>query len=299
MQSGMPVSTVADGALAELVAHAGSLQVASGGKLVDCFAAVPDPRDPRGVRHSLASLLAMCTAAVLCGHTALAEVTAWVQAAPQPVLAAAGCCRTALGVCVPPHPDTIERVFTLLGAQQLADHTGAWLARRAQPGPVSFPIAEPDWLPAIAVDGKAVRGAVGPDGSIPYLLAAATHEHTAVIAERLIGPKTNEVPEFAPLLRDLNAAVSLAGQVITIDAGHTVRAHATLSCQDLLAHDVMTVKTNTPPSTPPSTRWTGPTSPSSMRAPRPATAAANAAPSKPWMPPNTSRRCSRTCSRCS
>lgn len=244
-QSRMPVP-VAEAALAELAAHAASLRAASGGKLLECFAAVPDPRDPRGVRHCLASLLTMSTAAVLCGHTALEEVTAWVSAAPQEALAAAGCRRNGLGICVPPHPDTIERVFTLLGAQQLADHTGALLARRAQTGPVAFPIAGPDRLPAIAVDGKAMRGAVGPDGSIPYLLAAATHEATAVIAERLIGPKTNEVPEFAPLLRELNARVPLAGHVVTVDAGHTVRAHATLICEELLAHYVMTVKSNTP-----------------------------------------------------
>ena len=96
------------------------------------------------------------------------------------------------------------------------------------------------------MDGKAVRGAAGPDGAIPYLLAAATHDTTAVIAETLIGPKTNEVPEFAPLLRALNHRVLLAGHVITIDAGHTVRAHATFICDELMAHYVMTVKGNTP-----------------------------------------------------
>lgn len=30
----------------------------------------------------------------------------------------------------PPHPDTVERVFALLGAQDLADHTGAYLMGR-------------------------------------------------------------------------------------------------------------------------------------------------------------------------
>lgn len=246
VQSRMPVPAAAEAALGELAARAASLHAASGGNLLTCFAAVPDPRDPRGVRHCLASLLAMSTAAVLCGHTALEEITAWVSAAPQGVLAALGCRRNGLGICVPPHPDTIVRVFTLISAQQLADHTGALLARRAQTGPVTFPITGPDRLPAIAVDGKAVRGAVGPDGSIPYLLAAATHDTTAVIAERLIGPKTNEVPEFAPLLRELNARVPLAGHVITIDAGHTVRSHAELICGELGAHYVMTVKRNTP-----------------------------------------------------
>jgi predicted transposase YbfD/YdcC len=242
----MSVPAAAEAALGELAARAASLHAASGGNLLACFAAVPDPRDPRGVRHSLASILAMCTAAALCGCTSLEDVTARVSAAPQEVLAAAGCRRSALGLCVPPHPDTIVRVFTLISAQHLADHAGEFLARRAAAGPVTFPVAGPGWLPAIAVDGKAVRGAAGPDGLIPYLLAAATHDATAVIAERLIGPKTNEVPEFAPLLRELNERVPLAGHVITVDAGHTVRAHATLICAELLAHYVMTVKLNTP-----------------------------------------------------
>lgn len=112
----------AEEALAELAARAAALSAASGGNLLECFAAVPDPRDPRGIRHSLPCVLALWTAAVLCGNTAIEDVTAWVHAAPQEVLAAAG----------------------------------------------------PGWLPAIAADGKAVRGAAGEDGLISYLLAAAT-----------------------------------------------------------------------------------------------------------------------------
>jgi predicted transposase YbfD/YdcC len=242
----MPVPAAAEQALDVLVSRAASLQAASGGNLLECFAAVPDPRDRRGIRHSLASVLAMCTAAALCGNTAIEDVTAWVAAAPQQVLAAAGCRRDAPGACVPPHPDTVVRVFTALGAQALAGHAGAFLAARAHPGPVTFGVAGPGWLPAIAADGKAVRGAAGPDGQVPYLLAAAVHGTGAVLAERLIGPKTNEVPELAPLLRELNEYYLLAGHVITVDAGHTVRAHATVICRELLAHYVMTVKRNTP-----------------------------------------------------
>jgi predicted transposase YbfD/YdcC len=244
----MPAELVpaAGAVLEELARHAAGLLAASGGDLAGCFALITDPRDPRGVRHSLASILAMCTAAVLSGCCSLDDVTAWAGSAGRETLAALGCRRDALGVTTAPHPDTITRVFASLGAQQLADHTGTYLARRALAGPVIFPVAGPRWLPAIAVDGKAVRGAIGADGLIPYLLAAATHGASVVIAERLIGPKTNEVPEFAPLLRDLNARACLAGHVITIDAGHTVRAHATLICEELLAHYVMTVKRSTP-----------------------------------------------------
>ena len=172
-----------------------------------------DPRDRRGIRHSLASILGLCTAAVTSGQLLLDDITAWVSAADPQVLAAFGCRRDAEGRFTPPHPDTVERVFALLQAQQVADGVGTWLAARAGVGPVAAPTGGPGWLPAIAVDGKAVRGAIGEDGQVPYLLAAATHEESVVLAERLIGAKTNEVPEFAPLLR------GLAGRVAAGSAG--------------------------------------------------------------------------------
>jgi predicted transposase YbfD/YdcC len=242
----MPVPAAAGEALGELASRAAALAAASGGNLLECFAAVPDPRDPRGKRHSLPSVLALCTAAVLCGNTGVEDVTAWAHAAPQEVLAAAGARRNALGARVAPHPDTVVRVLSALGAQGVADHAGAYLARGAHPGHVTFPVAGPGWLPAVAVDGKAVRGAAGDDGLIPYLLAAAVHDAGMVLAGRLIGPKTNEVPGFAPLLRELNGYYRLAGRVITADAGHTVKAHAAFICGELLAHYVFTVKQNTP-----------------------------------------------------
>ena len=241
----MPVPAAAGEALGELVSRAAALAAASGGNLLECFAAVPDPRDPRGIRHCLPCVLALCLAAVLCGNTAIEDVTAWVRHAPREVLAAARARRNALGMPVAPHPDTVVRIFAELGAQALAHHAGAYLALRALPGPVAYPVAGPGWLPAVAVDGKAVRGAAGEDGMIPYLLAAVTHGTGIVLAERLIGAKTNEVPEFAPLLLSLDEYYPLAGHVITADAGHTVRAHATLICGELLAHYVFTVKCNT------------------------------------------------------
>jgi predicted transposase YbfD/YdcC len=216
----MPAAPAAEAALRELAASATALRQASGGDLLGCLASVPDPRDRRGIRHSLASILAMCTAAVLCGCSSLEDVTAWVSSASHETLAALGCRRDTLGIITPPHPDTIARLHR-------ARRPAASQSRRRVAGPP---------CPARASE----------DGLVPYLLAAATHRSCAVIAERLIGPKTNEVPVFAPLLRDLNERIPLAGHVITIDAGHTVRVHATFICEELAAHYVMTVKGNTP-----------------------------------------------------
>jgi len=238
----MPAPAVppAEAAVAVLIGRAAALHRASGGDLPGCFAAVPDPRRRRGIRHPLPVILGLAVAAVLAGCVTLADITARISCAPPELLAALDRRPGAAGRRAP-HPDTAERVFALLGAQGLADHTGAYLmARTGTAGPVTFPVAGPVMLPALAIDGKAVRGAIGPDGLIPYLLAAATHGDAAVvIAERLIGPKTNEVPEFQPLLR----GPGLAGRVLTM-AGHAVRSHATFICEELLAHFIMIAKGN-------------------------------------------------------
>jgi predicted transposase YbfD/YdcC len=240
----------AQAAVAVLVEQAGVLDTvlarAGADGLLGCFAAIDDPRDRRGIRHPLPAILGLCTAAVVSGQLLLDDITAWVSAADPQVLAAFGCRRDATGRFTPPHPDTIVRVFTLLQAQQVADGVGAWLAARAGVGPVGAPIAGPGWLPAIAVDGKAVRGAIDADGQVPYLLAAATHDRSVVLAERLVGAKTNEVPEFAPLLRGLAQQVGgVGGCVFTMDAAHTVRSHAQLITGEHGAHYVMIVKQNT------------------------------------------------------
>src|ERR1700675_1885049 len=127
----VPAAAAAAAALGELAARAAALAAASGGNLLECFAGVLDPRDPRGIRYSLSCVLVLCTAAVLCGNSELEDVTAWVHAATQGVLAAAGARRNALGVRVAPHPDTVVRVLSALGAQGVATRAGAYLARRA------------------------------------------------------------------------------------------------------------------------------------------------------------------------
>ncbi|MEU6603818.1 transposase family protein [Streptomyces shenzhenensis] len=53
---------------------------------------MPDPRDPRGVRHRLAVVLALTACAVLAGATSLLAVGEWIAGAPG-VCAGTGRCR--------------------------------------------------------------------------------------------------------------------------------------------------------------------------------------------------------------
>ncbi|MHA5052206.1 transposase family protein [Streptomyces sp. SD15] len=50
--------------------------------LLERLAAVPDPRDPRGVRHPLVAVLALTACAVLAGAKSLLAVGEWVADAP-------------------------------------------------------------------------------------------------------------------------------------------------------------------------------------------------------------------------
>ncbi|AJF68519.1 hypothetical protein SVTN_33445 [Streptomyces vietnamensis] len=54
--------------------------------LLERPAEVPDPRDPRGVRHAFAVVLALAACAVLAGATSLPAVGEWIAEAPPQVL---------------------------------------------------------------------------------------------------------------------------------------------------------------------------------------------------------------------
>ena len=71
---------------------AGNRDLLTGGcpSLAEYLAQVPDPRDPRGVRHTLTSLLLAAVAAVLAGARSFAAIGEWVADAPPQVLGPLG-----------------------------------------------------------------------------------------------------------------------------------------------------------------------------------------------------------------
>jgi predicted transposase YbfD/YdcC len=241
----------AEKARQELAGHARRLREASGGSILECFRTVADPRDPRGVRYALASVLALVTAAMLADCETLADVTAWISHASQEKLEALGCRPGPDGRRAAPCGRTVTRVLALVSPRALSRAVGAWLARAEQRPPVTFPVAGPAMLPQVACDGKEVRGALRPDGSNLFLLSAAlagaarrTAAGAIVLADREISAKTNEIPEVGPMLLELAAWFPLAGHVITADALHTQREFAATVCEKLLAHYILTVKRN-------------------------------------------------------
>jgi predicted transposase YbfD/YdcC len=234
----------ADGARRALLKRAAALRAACGGSILGCFAAVADPRDPRGVRHSLPCVLALVVMAMLHGKTKLAGITAWIANAGQDMLAQAGARTDGEGNRVAPSPKTVTRLLGMTGAQALSDAVSRYLAAAEVSAPPGYPVAGPVLQPQLACDGKEARGALRPDGTRLFLLSAAAGG--VVLADREIPAKTNEIPEIGPMLRELNGRFPLAGWIISADALHTQRSLADLACGELLAHVVLTVKGNQP-----------------------------------------------------
>jgi predicted transposase YbfD/YdcC len=214
---------------------------------------VSDGRRDQGRVHPVAVVLALCAAAVVAGMASFTAIAGWATDVPAEVLAQLYGRRSD-----PPSKATIWRVVTGADAAAVDAVIGAWLlahavARDVVAGEVvagEVVVLETDQdTPeplAIMVDGKAVRGATDTDGNQVHLLAAATHDDALVLGQVEVGAKSNEIPQFAPLLNTLAAAgVDLAHTVITADALHTQRAHADY-LHERGAGFVLTCKQNQP-----------------------------------------------------
>ncbi|MFE7232480.1 ISAs1 family transposase [Streptomyces sp. NPDC057596] len=201
--------------------------------LLERLAQVPDPRDPRGVRHPLVTLLALTACAVLAGARSLLAVSEWLADAPPALLERLG---TAVDPLVPkrswPAESTIRRLLARIDADALDRAVGAWPADRQTRG---------QGLRGLAVDGKSLRGAPRAKGRKIHLLAACDHVNALVLAQMDVGEKTNEITRFRPLLDTLE---DLAGTVVTSDAMHTQHDHA-VYLLDRQAHYIVIAKRNT------------------------------------------------------
>ncbi|MCA1224246.1 transposase family protein, partial [Streptomyces sp. 8L] len=226
--------------------------------LLQALAKVPDPRDRRGVRYRLATLLAIGVCAMTgAGRNSLVAIAEWARRCDQEVPARLGCPFDPFaGRYRAPGERTLRDAFAKVDPGAL---TATGFARFTALASSAAGRLSPDGVPereqrcahraavlapeparlrrrAFAVDGKCLRGAVRADGTRMFVL-------TAVLRE--IGAKTNEIPEFAPLLDAFDDA-DLREAVITVDAIHAQKEHARYLVEDRHAHYLLSVKNNQP-----------------------------------------------------
>src|SRR6266567_5697593 len=151
--------------------------------LYEAFAAVPDPRSRHGQRYDLPSLLTCLVAALLCNS--LEAVGQW--------------CRD--------HQLLLRRLF---GPRDFYTPTGS-LYRRLLPrlsvGHIELALAAwvnatrpPSDEEAVALDGKAVRGAAQASHKAPQRLSFCTHTSQETLLQVRVSEKTNEIPIAKALL---------------------------------------------------------------------------------------------------
>lgn len=241
------------------------------GRLLELLTLVPDPRKRRGIRHSVAAVIAIAAAAVLAGSNSVLAIGEWAAEAPHVVLEALGSRRSPrTGRFTAPHGDTFRRVLRTVDADAVDTMIGAFLAERVgvgappapdddgqhdhgtvDPGPdqgghSDNPPDDPRDEPivgALSVDGKALRGARRDDGRAVHLLAATVHGVPAVLAQRDVAHKTNEITQVKPLLAPLN----LTGWAVTLDAMHCQRETARYLVEDKNAAYVFTAAKDNQP----------------------------------------------------
>ena len=159
-----------------------------------------------GVRHQMPAVMAMSIAAVLAGSRSFYAIGQWIAGAKQNTLKALGARRDPdSGRYVGPDEQTVRPLCATVDGDALDRALGNWLARRrhlalaarARRGRThrkagsggsrrqkaagqrrprkSSRDAHVPAMPAVAVDGKTVRGARTAQASAPHLLAALIH----------------------------------------------------------------------------------------------------------------------------
>jgi predicted transposase YbfD/YdcC len=191
-------------------------------------------------------MLAMAAVAVAAGSRSVAAIWEWTADLPQWALRMLGArFDPRQGRYVVPGEATLRRALARVDGDELDTAISAWITHHTGPGETGpTDTGSQGWV-AVAVDGKTLRGTVGRGGGAGvHLLSALTHQRGTVAGQRLVPIGSSEIAEFEPLLNGIDlTGTAVTGMVVTADALHTTRDHATYLHQRG-AHYVFMVKKN-------------------------------------------------------
>lgn len=171
--------------------------------LLEYLKKIEDPRDRRGLKHSLVNVLATIIIGLLMGKTQFAAIERYTKAKIKTMRKLFGPSYTV------PSDSTMTRVLRLL------DYTGMY-------APFLFWINEiiPDietLKGRVSIDGKAIRSSRGSENrKDPYVVNAIADIKglKLVLAMEQVGKKTNELNHILPIMN----VVGIENKVVTLDA---------------------------------------------------------------------------------
>jgi predicted transposase YbfD/YdcC len=167
--------------------------------IVHHFVAVQDPRDLRFTTHLLSDLLTIALCATLSGAKSFEDMAAFGRSKETWL--------RSLGLTLPhgiPSHDTFRDLFRHLEPAVFQDCFTTWInAVCAHLG-----------VQQVQIDGKALRGSRGLDGTCLYLVSAWVGAHSLTLGQVAVEDKSNEITAIPKLLQLLE----LQGALVSIDA---------------------------------------------------------------------------------
>ena len=157
--------------------------------LLSALAAVPDHRRAAGRRHPLPAVLAFLCCGMLCGGRNLLAIAEWGRAHR------VWCCAVFGFRGRTPSVSTLHRILRNLDVAAFETAVRVWIEPQ---------LDAPIGLEAVAIDGKAVRGAREQPLPGAYLLSAFASRRGTVLAQLAIGERESELTQALPLLRQLD-----------------------------------------------------------------------------------------------
>lgn len=183
--------------------------------LAEVFAAIPDPRHARGVRHPLVSLLLLSCVAMLAGARGQSGIADWAKNYGEPW-------RTRLGFTHPTGPSqaTLHRLFAHIAVGTLEAYLARWTQQVCAALTVE-PAGEPT-LVGVAMHGKTLRTSRQCGATETHLVSLCRHRLGLIFGQVAVGEKANEITASDDLL----ALLLLTGVTVTGDAMFTQQAIA-------------------------------------------------------------------------
>jgi hypothetical protein len=172
--------------------------------LLECLAEVPDPRDPRGVRHPLPAILSLAVLAMLTGAKSYTAIAQFGRDKGHPLAFALGFRRGKT-----PAKSSLSELFRSLDIAAFEAALSRWVTSR---------LAEAPGL-HICIDGKTARGSKDGDAPGHHLVSAYAPQAQAVLAQLKVDAKTNEHKAALALL----GILPVKGNLFTGDAAFCQR----------------------------------------------------------------------------
>lgn len=196
--------------------------------LLSILSDIDDPRNDKGKRHPLPSILALLIIGFLCGLKGYTPIAKWARRQKK--------LTKKLGFThkKTPCPATFHDILKRIDVDELEKALTKWISQYVESCDDLSSIFD-----AIAMDGKTMRASKKAGASKPIALSVVSHELGVTLTQVGVSDKTNEIPGSTEILNTFD----VKGKVITADALLTQKTF----CREVIERGgdyVLTVKNN-------------------------------------------------------